>query len=233
MPTGVIINVCTVVLGGYLGSIFGSRLSEEMKRDMTALFGVCALAMGIVSVILMRNMPAVIFSVIVGTMTGILLNLDGRIRRGTEKLLSVVRLPDDFDQSLMITTLVLFCASGTGIYGSLTAGMTGDHSILIAKSVLDFFTAMIFACTLKRAVMLIGIPQAVIMLTLFYASQLILPLTTDAMIADFKAAGGVVLLATGFTIMGVKPFRVANMIPAMVFAIPVSALWMSVIAPLL
>ncbi len=41
------------------------------------------------------------------------------------------------------------------------------------------------------------------------------------------------LLATGFTIMGVKPFRVANMIPVMVFAIPVSALWIILISPLL
>ncbi len=178
MPTGVIMNVLSVVLGGFLRSIFGNRLSEDAKRDMTALFGVCALAMGIVSVVLMRNMPAVVFSVIVGTMTGTLLNLDGRIRRGTEKLLSLVQLSDSLDQSLMITALVLFCASGTGIYGSLTAGMTGGHSILLAKAVLDFFTAMIFACTLKRAVMLIGIPQAVVILALFYSSRLILPLTT-------------------------------------------------------
>jgi hypothetical protein len=71
------------------------------------------------------------------------------------------------DMPLMITAIVLFCASGTGIYGTLTSGMTGDHSILLAKSVLDFFTAMIFACQLKKAVMLIGIPQLVIMLMLF------------------------------------------------------------------
>ena len=51
--------------------------------------------------------------------------------------------------TLMVTAMVLFCASGTGIYGSLTSGMTGDHSILIAKSILDFLTAMIFACQLK------------------------------------------------------------------------------------
>lgn len=38
----------------------------------------------------------------------------------------------------LVTIIVLFCASGTGIYGSLTAGMTGDNSILISKSILDF-----------------------------------------------------------------------------------------------
>ena len=134
---------------------------------------------------------------------------------------------------LMVTALVLFCASGTGIYGSLTSGMTGDHSILIAKSILDFFTAMIFACQLKKAVMLIGIPQLIIMLILFFSARLILPLTNEAMIADFKACGGIVLLATGFTIMKVKEIPVANMLLSMVLVMPVSALWMNVIVPLL
>jgi uncharacterized membrane protein YqgA involved in biofilm formation len=57
---------------------------------------------------------------------------------------------------------------------------------------------------LKKAVMLIGIPQLVIMLLLFYSARIILPLTNEVMIDDFKACGGIVLLATGFTIMKVK-----------------------------
>ena len=65
MPTGVIINVLSVVLGGWLGSRMGGRLSERLKQQMTVTFGVCALAMGISSVVLMRNMPAVIFAVII------------------------------------------------------------------------------------------------------------------------------------------------------------------------
>ena len=54
------------------------------------------------------------------------------------------------------------CASGTGIYGSLVSGMDGDHSVLIAKSILDLFTALIFACTLGIAVAVIAVPQFVI-----------------------------------------------------------------------
>lgn len=47
-----------------------------------------------------------------------------------------------------MTVIVLFCAGGTGIYGTLDAGMTGNNTILISKSILDFFTAAIFACHL-------------------------------------------------------------------------------------
>ncbi len=37
--------------------------------------------------------------------------------------------------------------------------MTGEHTILIAKSILDFFTAAIFACNLGYVVSVIAIPQ--------------------------------------------------------------------------
>ena len=92
---------------------------------------------------------------------------------------------------------------------------------------------MIFACQLKKAVMLIGIPQPVIMLALLFSAKLIFPLTTDIMIADFKACGGIVLLATGFTIMKVKEIPVANMILSMALVMPVSAFWTNVLQPLL
>ena len=51
-------------------------------------------------------------------------------------------------QEIFITLLVLFGASGTGIFGALHAGMTGDNSILLTKMVLDFFTAISFNTTL-------------------------------------------------------------------------------------
>ncbi len=232
MPVGVIVNVLAVVLGGLLGSVIGERLSERLKREMTTVFGICAMGMGITGIALMKSLPAVIFAVIAGTLIGTVLDIDGRIRRATAALLGRMRL-EGVDTRLMMTAMVLFCASSTGIYGSLTAGMTGDHSILIAKALLDFFTSMIFACQLKRAVMLIGIPQAVIMLLLFFSARLILPLTDAAMIADFKACGGIVLLATGFTIMKVRESPVANMILSMAIVMPASWFWTNVLLPLM
>jgi len=226
MPLGVIVNVLSVVMGGLVGSLISDKLSDQLKKTMTTVFGFCAMGMGIISIVKIRNMPAVIFAVIIGTLIGTLLNLDGGIRKGTQKAVGALHLTLGDNTSLMITAIVLFCASGTGIYGSLISGMTGDNSILFSKSVLDFFTAMIFACQLKKAVMLVGVPQLIVFLILFFSAKLIFPLTNDAMIADFQSVGGFVLLATGFSIMKVKEFPVANMIPAMILAMPLSALWM-------
>lgn len=79
-----------------------------------------------------------------------------------------------------MTAIVLFCASGTGIYGCLDAGMTGNATVLLSKSVLDLFTAMVFACNLGAVTSLVAVPQAVIFFLLFFAAKAVFPLTTPA-----------------------------------------------------
>ncbi len=74
--------------------------------------------------------------------------------------------------STLVTVIVLFCASGTGIYGSLDSGMTGDSTILISKSVLDFFTAAIFACNLGYVVSVIAIPNSLFFIFCSYWQNL-------------------------------------------------------------
>lgn len=129
--------------------------------------------------------------------------------------------------------IVLFCASGTGIYGSLDAGMTGDNTILFSKSILDFFTAAIFAANLGYVVSVIAFPQFLILYPLFLGARIILPLTTPEMINDFRAAGAFLMVATGFRMMKVKEFPIADMIPAMILVMPLSYIWSHWIIPML
>lgn len=123
------------------------------------------------------------------------------------------------------TLLILFCASGTGIFGALTEGMTGDSSILLAKTVLDFFTAMIFASTMGRFLSVIALPQLAVMLLLFAGARLIYPLMTADMIADFSALGGVITLMAGFNLLRIKQTAVLNLLPAFVLCPVFSKLW--------
>ena len=234
MPIGVMIDVTAVILGGITGSVAGKRLSEGLKEQMNAILGLCALCMGISAVVLMRNLPAVVFSVILGTLIGLTLKLGLGIQKVSGLVLDkMMKGADQQTGDLMLTAVVLFCASGTGIYGSLDAGMTGNHSVLIAKAVLDFFTAVIFACQLGKATAFIGAPQFAVLFSLFCLAKVIVPLTTDVMIADFKACGGFILVATGLRMLKVYPFPIADMLPAMVLVMPVSFLWTTYLLPLM
>jgi len=234
MPTGIIIDVLAVVLGGITGTLLKERLSETLKDQMNNVMGLCAMCMGISTVVLMKNLPAVVFSVILGTLIGLVIHFGSGIQKGVSLVLNKLMKDVSSDVvGLMVTAVVLFSASGTGIYGSLDAGMTGNHSVLIAKAVLDFFTAVIFACKLGKATSFIGIPQFVVLFAIFCLAKVIVPLTTDVMIADFKACGGFVLVATGLRIMKVKDFPVADMTLGMVLVMPVSYLWVTYLLPLI
>ena len=85
----------------------------------------------------------------------------------------------------------------------------------------------------RPVVAAVAIPQCVIFLAIFAAAKFIFPLTTPDMIADFKACGGFLLLATGFRIAKIHNFPVADMIPAMVLVMPVSWFWGNVVVPML
>ena len=102
--------------------------------------------------------------------------------------------------------------------------------LLFSKAILDFFTAAIFAAGLGIMVALVAVPQFLVMIILFFSAVMIMPLTNEIMLADFTACGGVLMLATGFRISGIKWFPIANMIPAMILIMPFSWMWMAFIA---
>ncbi|QFP79287.1 DUF554 domain-containing protein [Latilactobacillus graminis] len=242
MPIGVIINSSAVFFGGLLGSLLGDKLPAKFKMELTLIFGVCSMGMGINAIILMKNMPAVILAIVLGTGIGLFVHFGRWIDRGAvlmerpiSKLLprKTKNLSDTEFISALVTVIVLFCAGGTGIYGTLDAGMTGNNTILISKSILDFFTAAIFACNLGPVVSAIAVPQFIIFYIIFLLAKLILPLTNPVMLADFKACGGILMLATGFRIAKMKEFPIADMIPAMVLVMPLSWLWTTIVMPLL
>ena len=242
MPIGVIINTVAIFLGGIAGALLGDKLPEKYKEQLNLIFGLCSMGMGISSIVLMKYMPAVVFALIIGTIVGLVFNLGDKVYELCSKLQKVmIRIVPKKETNIseteflatLITVIVLFCSSGMGIYGSLSEGMTGDSSLLITKSILDFFTAAIFACNLGYIVSLIAVPQFVIFTTLFLSASFIVPLTTPDMIADFKACGGFLMVAAGFRILKLKMFPVVDMIPAMILVMPFSWFWVNIILNLL
>jgi hypothetical protein len=124
-----------------------------------------------------------------------------------------------------VAIIVLFCASGTGIIGAMTEGMTHDPNILFVKAIMDLFTAAIFATVLGYAVALIFIPQWVVQFLIASTAVFILPLTNPQMMGDFTAAGGFIMLAAGFRISGIKSIAVGNLLPALILVMPISHYW--------
>lgn len=230
---GPFINAGTVVIGTILGASLSTRIPERIRTTMPMFFGLVSAAMGIPMIAQVAHLPAMVLSTLIGTLIGELIYLEKKIsgvgawiNQKMERFSpSANGMPKEIFLQQFVSILILFCASGTGIFGAMNEGMTGDYSILIAKAFLDFFTASIFAVTMGYVVATIAVPLLVIQLLLAYSAAVILPFTSPAMISDFKAVGGIIMLATGLRICGIKAFPIANMLPALVLTMPISALW--------
>ncbi|MBQ7860208.1 MAG: DUF554 domain-containing protein [Faecalibacterium sp.] len=227
MPVGVLTLCSCVLLGSILGCLFGRYVPQTTRDYLNTLLGFSGMALGINSIVKATAMSPVILAVVVGSALGELCGLERRVTALASKALKALPLRPgpDFDMERYITAVVLFCFSGLGFYGTLLEAMSGDPSILLSKSVLDFCTALVFAITLGAATALITAPMLCILLLTFALGSWVAPLTTPAMLQDFMACGGVLTLAAGLRISGIKRTPVTNMIPSLILALPLSWLW--------
>lgn len=233
MIIGPYINAIAIISGALIGASLGGRLPERLRTNLTLIFGLCSMCMGIVMVAKTANMPAMILSILIGTIIGEIILLEqginhlaGKTKSFVERIFSSPKgLSNDEFLSKFVAIVILFSFSGTGVFGAMNEGMTGDASILIVKSFLDFFTAMIFATSLGYAVSTIFIPQILLQLVFAYSAVFIISFVTPEMRADFVATGGVLMIAAGFRICNIQMFHVANMLPALFLSMPISMAW--------
>ena len=229
MPYGCLLNAGALVFGGLIGALLGNRVPEKLKNVLPMIFGVIAVVLGVKLVTAAVNLSAIALAVILGTVIGEMAGFEERLNsfvfRLQKRIAGRKEHADERAVTMFASLFVLFCVSGMGIFGALTEGMTGDHSILVFKSILDFFTILIFATTSGYILMFIAIPQVILFLALFFCATLVMPVVSDVMLADFQACGGVTALCVGLKMLDVKPFRVINIIPSMVLVMPISYVW--------
>lgn len=140
MPIGITTDVLITCLGAVLGVVLGTRLPDSLKKALNNTLGIAAIAMGIVLILKVKNLSAVVLTLVIGSILGELVMLDDRIRKlvtgVVHKLMNGAAADEQF-LAQVSAVVILFCCGGTGWYGALNEGLTGDGSILITKSILD------------------------------------------------------------------------------------------------
>ncbi|MEH6371270.1 DUF554 domain-containing protein [Pectobacterium carotovorum] len=231
---GPLINGAAILIGSGLGIALRRFIPQRLQDGLPPAFAMVSIAMGVTLVVKVQQLPAVALAIVIGVALGELLRMESgvqwagmMIQKGLNRVLPAQehRLPQDVYTQNFTALIVLFCASGTGVVGALTEGLTGDYQLLIIKSALDIFTALIFSITLGLAVMSIAIPQVIVQTLLFFSAKLIIPFMTDITMGDFSACGGIIMIAVGLRIAQIKSFAVVNFLPALVLVIPISLYW--------
>lgn len=223
----ILLNGFLIVVGGVIGLRFARFFSDDIKSHMNLYFGCISVATGIYLLTTKgANLPVASLAILLGGFCGELLRLDVRIASGAAWLQAKVGGSTNREQSqMLITVIILYCTSVTGILGVLDGGISGDWTVFSTKIIMDAVSAVFFAMSVGTAILFVPIPQVGMFLLLLLLSGVIHPLISLQMLADFRACGGVIQLLTGFRLICVKDAPVINLIPALLLVMPLSALW--------
>lgn len=130
MPIGITTDVLITCLGAVLGVVLGTRLPDSLKKALNNTIGIAAIAMGIVLILKVKNLSAVVLTLVIGSILGELVMLDDRIRKlvtgVVHKLMNGAAADEQF-LAQVSAVVILFCCGGTGWYGALNEGLTGDE----------------------------------------------------------------------------------------------------------
>ena len=217
---GVFVNVATVLLGSAVGLLFKKGIPEKVSQAVMIGLGVCTLYIGISGSLCGENPLIVIASVVLGAIVGTLVNIDGAINTLAEKVEKKFQKEGkggSLAQGLVTATL-LFCVGSMTVTGSIQAGMTGDHSILLTKSTLDLVSSMMLSASLGIGVMLAAVSVLVIQGGLVLLSGLVAPLLSAGAVNEMTCVGSLLIIMIGTNLMGITKCKVADYLPAILFA---------------
>lgn len=211
---GIVICVLAMVLGSILGILFKEIIPSNLKDVLMKTFGFGAITIGIVNIVKVSNITAVILALIVGVIIGEFLRLEKNIEGMVSFIVSSNNSNNTETMNDLIMAILIFCASSSGIFGAITLGLTGSSEILVAKSVLDFFTAIILAASIGKVMLLVAIPEAMILALMFLVGRLVGGYITMIAINDFMAIGGIITLLIGLKISKIIEFPILNTLPS-------------------
>lgn len=224
---GTIINVITVILGGTVGLLLKKSIKSEIMDNVMKAEGVAVLIIGMNGVL--TNMLSVgedgkivengglvlLISLALGAFVGEIIKLDDRINGlggWVEK-----RIKSDGFSKGFVSAFIIFCVGSMSIIGSINDGLSGDSSVLIVKSTLDFITAMVLASTMGIGVIFACVPLFVYQGLISLFASFIKPVIENYpdMMIQFSMVGYAIIMCIGINFIAGQKIKTANLLPAM------------------
>lgn len=155
-----------------------------------------------------------------GTLVGEMINIEGLFERFGEWLKIKTDNAKDRDfVNAFVTASLTVCIGAMAIVGAIQDGISGDWSILATKSVLDFIIIMVMTCSLGRGCVFSAIPVLLFEGLITAFASLLRPVITDLAMNYLSLIGSILIFCVGLNLVWGKKVKVANMLPAVVFAI--------------
>lgn len=227
MLIGTTVNALAILAGSAVGLFFahaarrgtgGSGLGERLRTTLMNGVALCVLYIGVSGCLDGQSTLTAIISMVLGALVGETLDLDRRMQvLGGWVQEKTKRLPLGGSSSVsegFVTASLLFCVGAMAIVGSLQDGLTGDHSTLFAKALLDGVSAVVFASSLGVGVAFSAVAVFLYQGCIAALASLISPLLDSAVIAEMTCVGSLLIIALSLNMLGITKIKVMNLTPA-------------------
>lgn len=219
-----IVNAVLVIIGSILGLLLKNRMSERISNAIFSGLGLCVAVIGISGAIGTEDMLCVIICMVVGIVIGEAVNVERFLDKLGDRLRASVSQGGEagrFTEGFVTATL-LFCVGSMAIVGSIEAGINANYSIILSKSVIDFFAAITLASTMGSGVIFSSVVVFLYQGALTLLAAWVGPLLSDAMIREMSAVGGLLIMGLSVNMLGLlgdRKLRIGNMLPAVILPV--------------
>ncbi len=227
---GTIINSAAIVAGGLAGHFAGRLFRREQQDAITKACGISVLFIaiagamqGMLSIdggkLLSGKSMLVVLCLALGTIAGELLGIEKGFERFGEWL--KVKTGNSGDREFVnafVTASLTVCIGAMAIVGAIQDGISGDYSTLAVKAVLDFVIILVMTSSLGKGCLFSAIPVFLFEGAITLLARLISPVMTQTAVSYLSLIGAVLIFCVGLNLVWGKKVRVANMLPAVLFA---------------
>ena len=229
--TGTIINTVAVIAGGVIGHFTGRLFKTEQQEALTKACGISVLFIAVAGAmegmlqvqndaISSGKSMLVVLCIAAGSIIGELLGIENWFERfGKWLKIKTGNAKDANFVNAFVTASLTVCIGAMAIVGAIQDGILGDYSTLAVKSVLDLIIIAVMTSSMGKGAVFSAIPIFAFEGTVTLLARLIAPVMTDLAIAYLSLIGSILIFCVGVNLVWGKMIRVANMLPAVVFAV--------------
>ncbi len=212
---GTLINTVTIIIGSLVGVGLRGGIPAPFKEGILGAIGLAVLLIGAKSALQTDALLLVIISLALGSLVGETLRIEERLESLGRWIGKRLAGREEGVANAFVTASLVFCVGAMAVVGSLESGLSGNHQTLYAKSVLDGVTSIVFASTLGIGVIFSSLAVFFYQGTITLCAAYLKPFLTPMVVEQMTAIGGLLILAIGFNILGIKRLRIGNMLPAL------------------
>jgi uncharacterized membrane protein YqgA involved in biofilm formation len=214
---GTIVNALAIAAGSILGVSFKGGIPEKFNKTVMQAMALAVILIGLKSAFQTNNILLLIFSLAIGSVIGELLRIEDMLEKlGKWLETKFSRKSSGGISEGFVTASLVYCVGSMAIIGSLESGLTGNHQTLLAKSVIDGVSSVVFASSLGIGVLFSSVSvflyQGFITVTSSFMKDLLIPSVTGEM----SAVGGLLIAAIGINMLNLTKIKVGNMLPSII-----------------